>query len=335
MVDQTQDDGTSTSTEPSRPYRLPALDRYLSLAVLIAIFFFGGGHPVWANPFDVDLAVWLSYAPIPLVVLALLFVHRRFSYVALFLNTMELTLVKFAITYSVAIVLWATSGGPPPAAEWKPHMHPDPSAVAKPDPEPAPPATPWPDSKRASVRGRVHHADGSAVVGALVFISKGLEMMSFAPPREPLRIQANDEGFGATFLVAQEDQGIVARSSDGRLHNLVASPERDAPFNVPLLADGSWQRVTPPPAGSFLRLKCIVHAPREPESQLLVVNHPHHAVTDGEGRFDLGRVPARDVVISVQSREPDGAGPGPSPSIARALSLKANEPLVLDLVLGE
>jgi hypothetical protein len=248
--------------------------------------------------------------------------------VAWFLNTLELTLVKFAITYSIAIVLWATSGGPPPVADYEPKMHLDPSAISKPAPEPAPPATPWPDAKRTPVTGQVRDHDGHAVAGALVYVTQGLDDLIFEPPANALRIEADERGFGSALMVAREHQVIEARSGDGRLHNLVASPERDAPFNVPLLADGSWQQVTPPPGGSILRIKCVIHAPNESEAHLLVLHHPHHALTDDEGKFDLGRLPARRVVVGVRTA---ALGAEAAANVTKEVDLVAGDALELEL----
>ena len=51
--------------------RLGPVARWTTLAALLMIFFFGDG-PVWDHPFNIDLAVWWSYAPIPVVVALIL-----------------------------------------------------------------------------------------------------------------------------------------------------------------------------------------------------------------------------------------------------------------------
>ena len=48
------------------------------LAVLLGVFLFAAG-PVWRHPWEVDGAVWLSYAPIPLLVAGVLLATRRFA----------------------------------------------------------------------------------------------------------------------------------------------------------------------------------------------------------------------------------------------------------------
>ncbi|MEQ9318983.1 MAG: hypothetical protein RIF41_07465, partial [Polyangiaceae bacterium] len=88
--------------------RLVSWQRWGMLGVLVVVFLFGGERPVWHDPFDIDLAIWLSYAPIPVLVAAGLAWSRRLSMGTWLLNTLEIVILKFSITYVIAITAWAT-----------------------------------------------------------------------------------------------------------------------------------------------------------------------------------------------------------------------------------
>src|SRR4051794_4193356 len=99
-----------------------------TLFVLTLVFVFVNG-PVWRNPFELDVAVWWSYLPIPLVVLLLLAYNRRrgraFSFgVALAIDTLILVFAKFGVTYTIATVAWAISPPPPPPLRASPAAQP-------------------------------------------------------------------------------------------------------------------------------------------------------------------------------------------------------------------
>src|ERR1051325_617772 len=81
-------------------------------AIAFAVFLFSNGR-MWRHPFDLDKAVWWSYAVIPLLVAGCLFAARRFRLRGLLLGTLELVLYKFGATYLVAATLWAITKPPP------------------------------------------------------------------------------------------------------------------------------------------------------------------------------------------------------------------------------
>ena len=135
------------SADPVRPESAePAVPQLswrafgLALAITLAIFFLL--HPLW-RPLDMaqmDRNILWSYAPIPLLVLALLALERKLRWSSWMLETLRLTLVKFAITFLFANTMWAFVG-PPGRAE-------PPAAVRL--------STPMPDLGRRS-RGAVWH----------------------------------------------------------------------------------------------------------------------------------------------------------------------------------
>jgi hypothetical protein len=244
--------------------------------------------------------------------------------VALFLNTLELTAVKFAITYSFAIGMWALSDGPPARPAWQPRMTLTGTAPAPLSPEPAPSVTPWPAARTGSLSGRVLGPDGTPLAGALVYVSAGLEQLHAPVPSEPLELAVGPDSAGQ-LLVAREYQPLSARSADGRMHNLVASQRDRVLFNLPLLPSGAEQALSPPAANEPVKLRCMVHAAHGWQATLLVASTPHHTRSDSDGRFELDGVPALALTLSAL----DAAGR----RARQALTLAAGGRTQLDLQL--
>jgi hypothetical protein len=260
------------------------------LALLVTIFLFGGENPVWHDPFDIDRAIWFSYAPIPLLVAAALWWSKRLSIGTLFLNTLEIVLTKFALTYCIAMALWATFR--PPAAPLPPKPS-HPAVVAERDVAPEP--TPWPADKRGRISGAVTDKSGNAIPGALVFVSAGLEDMVFELPSEPLALVIDQDGFSSPLMVARRWQPLRSRSADGRLHTLLIEGTDRATRAVPLLPSGAISEVRVSDVQGIVPVHCTAHRKR---AHLAVLNHPFHARTDTRGRYALDLVPALELTLS-------------------------------------
>lgn len=109
----------------------------LALIVLsvLPIFFFQAG-PVWQHPYQIDAAVYWSYAPIPLLVAAALLRRHVLSLAGFLVNTITALSVKYLITTSVAFLLWAIFE--PPVLAHTPLPSPE-HSVKLDDPAPHPP----------------------------------------------------------------------------------------------------------------------------------------------------------------------------------------------------
>jgi hypothetical protein len=265
------------------------------LAIVLAIFLFGAG-PVWERAFDIDLSVYYSYVPIPALVLGCLFWGRKLTLRGFLLDTLELTLVKFGVTYSVAIVLWASMPVPPPL----PHAQRIPWLAPAPPPSPPDP-TPIPAGQRGVLSGVVIDAAQQPVGGAVVFVAGGLEGFVFSAPRQPLQLVNDGSGLSPRFSIAQVYQPIEARSGDRRLHNVVAtSGGETAIFNVPLLPSGTPNTIVLREPHPRSRLRCTVHehASNEAAAELMVLSHPFFATTARDGIFRFEGVPAGSLRVT-------------------------------------
>lgn len=263
--------------------RLPAWFRWPTLAGLVAVFLFGGERPAWHDPFDLDHAIWLSYAPIiPLVVVGLWWANKL-SIKTVFLNVMEMVASKFAITYLIAIPLWATFEPPPAAAAPRPRPRGTPTPASL-----GPTPTPWPAPLRATVRG--HVTSGAADV--LVYVSAGLEELAFARDDRPRTIAF---GGASELLVVRKWQPLAARSVDGELHALHLEDEGHVLRSMPLLPAGDPAPLNVHDVDGVVSLRCAVH---HEHLHLLVLHHPFATTTAEDGSFALEGVPALPLTLT-------------------------------------
>lgn len=283
--------------------RLTSLQFWSFLAIVVAIFLFGTG-PVWRQPWDIgalNRAIFYSYAPLPLLVLGGLLYKKRLGIRAFVLDLLVLTLLKYSITFGIALTLWSLHGGPPPVAQPAPAARPSAPAAA---PTPAPLPTPIPEEKAGSVRGVVVDREGRPVAGALAYVAAGLEAWVFAPPPGELVIENHGTGFAPAVAIAQLRLPIAARSLDGHLHTLVATQGGTTLLNVPLLSSGMRTPVAFTEAHGLIELRCSVHQHlgTERASALLVLAHPFSMITGDDGRFAWSGVPAGALRVAAWDR---------------------------------
>jgi hypothetical protein len=269
----------------------------ISLAVVLAIFV--ALNPIW-KPIDMatmDQNILWSYAPIPLLVLIFLAIERKLRVGNFLIETMRLTMVKFAITYLFAHILWALTEAPPPSA---PPADPAATAVAA---APRTPREPPADSAidptlTGGVAGLVVDADGAPVRDALVWVSDGLQQHSFASPIDTIRISNDGRGFSPQLSVIRVFQPVTLRSADGALHTVSGTDDTGRRvFNIPvsLTADRALMLER---AHGLLTLACEVHRDTEPVAHALVLDHPFVARTTEADGFALTGIPAGEIELT-------------------------------------
>jgi hypothetical protein len=285
---------SSVEEGPDEPRlrRLSRLQFWGIFAFAVAMFLFSTG-PVWRNAWNMSVlntAILWSYLPLPFLVAGALAYRRALGFKAFFLDVLELTLLKYSTTFGIALVLWSVY--PPPA---EPVASATPHAEAKPA-APPPKPTVLDPARLGTLKGTVSDASGP-VAGALVSVS-GLEDIVFAPPAAPLVLVNDGSGITPRLAGAMVGQKIEARSSDGRLHTLVATANKAAVFNVPLLPAGVARTLEVAEPHGLMELRCTVH-PGEPHTFVGVFANPFFALTDADGRFSFEGVPAGALKVSV------------------------------------
>jgi hypothetical protein len=299
----------STATDPPVE-RLTRLQFWAIVTLGVAIFLVGTG-PVWRHPWSMDAfnaAVLYSYLPLPVLVAIGLWVKRRLGLKAFFLDTLEVLVLKYALTFGFALVVWSIVPAPPPAAALGARPVQARSAVPV---EPAPPPTPIPEDQRGRVEGVVVAGTGAPVEGALVFVAAGLERYVFAAPERPLEIENDGNGIRPPVAAAVFGQPIFARSADGHLHTLVATKDDATLLNVPLLRSGAPSSVVFHEAHGVMELRCRVHQRTEAPALLGVFAHPYFAITGPDGRFAWSGVPAAALRVAARRSAEAGAREAP------------------------
>ncbi len=271
--------------------RLPAKLRWPLIALLVAIFLFGGETPMWRNPFDIDRAVWASYVPIPVLVAAGLWWSKRLSAVTMFLNTLEIVLIKFALTYAIAMTLWAAFGNPP-EAPLPPALRPQVVVARR---ERAPEPTPWPAQDRGALIGTVRTSGGAPLSGALVFISSGLADIAFPRPTEPHTLHLDEAGFEAPLVVARRWQPLHGRSDNRLLHTVIFDVADRSTRATPVLPTGVPSPLSLTGLRGVVPIRCTVHRKR---AHVAVLHHPFNVFTDEDGNYRLDDVPALRVEVT-------------------------------------
>lgn len=258
---------------------------WIVLALSVLTFFFVNG-PVWRDPFDIDVAIFTSYGFIPLAVIGALLLRRAWSWKSFLLGVFEITLLKYAITVSIAATLWAISGEPAK----RPPIVTRPSAgltEAKPPVEllAIDPAT------TRTERGQLLK-NGAPVPGALVFVKRGVEKYRFVVPQEPIVIENDGTRFSPKLQLVEVGRPVLFRSSDGRLHTAKAKD-----FNHPALPGESAKPSVLSVSAGVLDIRCSVHA-QEPSSRIILVFGTLYERTDGDGRFAISGVPPGEVELA-------------------------------------
>jgi hypothetical protein len=273
--------------------RLTRLQFWGFLAVAIAVFLFASG-PVWQHPWDIgalNRAIFYSYAVVPVLVVAGLAYKRRLGIRAFVLDLLVLTLLKYSITFAIALVLWSVQGSPPVAGQT---MLPAPRPVQVIVPSPLETPTPVPEEKAGVVNGIVVDREGKPVEGALAYIAAGLDGWIFAAPPGELVLENHGAGLTPAVAIAQLHRSVVARSTSGQLHTFVATQGGTTLLNVPLLSSGLRTPIVFAEAHGLVEVRCSVHQHlgTERPSTLLVLTHPFAAITGDDGRFSFRGVPA-------------------------------------------
>lgn len=286
-------------TADGSPPQLSGRAFFGALAALLAVFVLA--NPIWQAP-DVqgwNENVWWSYAPIPLVVGALLVWEGKWGWGSFAHESMRLTLWKFFITYVVANTIWAVHG--PPASGVTPAGPPGRSADAGPFAVADAPAFVELDpTARGDLSVTVRDARGAPVAGALVWLQGDWDDLALAPPDGPAHLVHDGRAFSPGLALVSAWQPLELVSLTDELHTAVLAPLAGGPdlFNYPLVARATRQVMFRRGHG-LLEVACMAHRSSEPTTRLLVLGHPFGAFTDAAGQVLFEGVPAGDAQVLV------------------------------------
>jgi hypothetical protein len=309
-------ESTPPHTEVHPVARLSRGEFWVCFLGAMAVFFLFQG-PLWKHRWQLDASIFYSYLAVPALVGLALVYRRKWALGAFALGTLEIVVWKFGATYVIAHTLWMFSTPPP---------KPEPVVDIAPQTEPALVPTLIAKEATGAIEGSVTDGDAGDVTRAVVFIATGLESYTFNPSSTGTSLSVGTD-IEPGVAVAELHQELRARSSDGRLHTLIAGIEDADLFNMPLQSSGAWSSAKVLRGQGVAKLRCAVHQHSREVGSLVVVGNPFHAALDPGGRFRWEGVPAGR--IRVQALD----------AVGRAahvdLEVAANRSTTVDLVLED
>ena len=145
--------------------------------------------------------------------------------------------------------------------------------------------------------------DGTAVISetggvknVFVYVKRGLEGKSYAPPTETVVIEQKGCQFGPRVLGVRKMQTIAVKNLDPVTHNIHPMPKNNRDWNQSQApgAEDLKRRFGFPEV--MIPVKCNVHAWMR--AYVAVMEHPFFAVTDAAGGFQIPDLPPGEYEIA-------------------------------------
>jgi plastocyanin len=141
------------------------------------------------------------------------------------------------------------------------------------------------------------NGDDDTLQNVLVYVSKGLEGKTFEPPREKAVLDQVGCVYTPHVVAVMAGQTLEIRNSDPTLHNVMAAPRTNPPFNFGMpVKDQKVEKVFKAPEMK-MNLKCFMHPWMS--SYVHVLDHPFFAVTGPDGTFKITGLPPGEYELTV------------------------------------
>ncbi|HZZ43035.1 MAG TPA: carboxypeptidase regulatory-like domain-containing protein [Tepidisphaeraceae bacterium] len=137
----------------------------------------------------------------------------------------------------------------------------------------------------------------TTVQNVLVYISKGLENKDFDPPKTPVLLDQVGCMYVPHVVAVMAGQILTVRNSDETLHNVMASPQDNDPFNFGMPVAGSTNDISFKSPEMKINVKCFMHPWMS--GYIHVLANPFFAVTGPDGSFTLTGLPPGTYTLSV------------------------------------
>lgn len=135
------------------------------------------------------------------------------------------------------------------------------------------------------------------VANVLVYVSKGLEGKTFTPPKEPALLDQVGCMYTPHVVAVMVGQTLAVKNSDATMHNVMASPEENSPFNFGMPAkDQVINKVFKHPE-LRMKVKCFMHPWMI--GYVHVMDSPFFAVTGDDGSFTIKGLPPGEYELTV------------------------------------
>jgi plastocyanin len=140
--------------------------------------------------------------------------------------------------------------------------------------------------------------EAGALANVFVWVSKGLEGKTFAPPSEPAVLDQKGCTYVPHVLGLQVGQKLVVRNSDPVTHNVHSFAKKNKAFNQSQQAGGNTIEQVFQKEEVLMQIKCDIHGWMS--TYVGVVEHPFFAVTKDDGTFELPALPPGEYVLSAK-----------------------------------
>ena len=141
------------------------------------------------------------------------------------------------------------------------------------------------------------NGDDVTLQNVLVYVSKGLEGKEFDPPKGPVLLDQVGCMYTPHVVAVMTGQPLEIRNSDATLHNVMATPRENAPFNIGMSGKDDVVRKVFKQPELKMNLHCFMHPWMS--AYVHVLEHPFFAVTGADGTFTIRGLPPGDYELTV------------------------------------
>jgi plastocyanin len=134
------------------------------------------------------------------------------------------------------------------------------------------------------------------LANVFVYVSGGLEGKSFSPPADPVSINQEGCRYHPHVLGIMVGQTLKIKNSDATLHNIHATPTKNAAFNVAQSTQGMETEKKFDQEEVMVPVSCDVHGWMR--SYIGVLPHPFYGVSGDDGTFTLKGLPPGEYTIT-------------------------------------
>lgn len=135
----------------------------------------------------------------------------------------------------------------------------------------------------------------STLKNVFVYIKEGLPTRRFPPPTSPVVLDQRNCFYEPRVFGIQAGQPLKILNSDRTFHNVHASAQKNASFNLAMSAVMKVRERSFDHPEVMIPIRCNVHPWMIAYAGVL--DHPFYDVTDGQGTYSLGAVPAGEYLI--------------------------------------
>jgi len=141
------------------------------------------------------------------------------------------------------------------------------------------------------------NGNDDTLVNVLVYVSKGLEGKTFDKPKDPVILDQVGCMYTPHVVAVMVGQTLEIRNSDATLHNVMAMPRDNPPFNIGMPVQGSkLEKVFKNPEFK-MNFKCFMHPWMS--AYVHVLPHPFFAVSGNDGKYEIRGLPPGEYELTV------------------------------------